>query len=86
MVAHGQPHAIGVAREHQVGPAAGGVPSDVGQRLLGNAVDDELYLGWQSREVGRNVLGHLEAELLREPVGEHSQCARQAEIVECLGS
>ena len=57
---------------------------DVAQGFLGYAVDDQLDLRGQRREVGGDVLCHLEPEPLGEPVGEHGQGAGETEIVERL--
>jgi hypothetical protein len=62
------------------------VPGDIGERLLRHAVDDQLDVWWQRGEIGSDLFGYLEAELLGEPIREHGQGAGQAEVVERLRS
>src|SRR4051795_1084224 len=85
VVAHRQDHAaISVALKGDDDAASLRVPDDVGQALLGDAVDDQLLLGSQ-REITREAPLDLEARPLGDHRAERQECALKAELVERLG-
>ena len=63
---------------------APGVAGDVGQRLLGDAVEHELGVAAEVRQAGLDVHVDLELGVLGDALAEHAQRARQAEVVERL--
>ena len=62
-----------------------GVAGDVGQRLLGDAVEHELRVGAELGQPGLDVHVDLELGVLGDALAEHAQRAGQAEVVERLG-
>ena len=77
-------HAVAV-RELELGGRHAGMAGDVRQRLLRDAIHDELGLGREHRQAGSDPLGHLEARPLGEPLTEHGQRALEPEVVQRLG-
>src|SRR3954469_19644400 len=84
VVGDAQREAVGAPLECELGVRRGGVAHDVRQRLLGDAVDHELLLARERREVAVEVRVDLEARLRAQPRAELRQRARQAELVEGL--
>ena len=72
--------------EPDLGALGLGVAGDVRQRLLGDAVEDELLVAAEVRQA-RAARGTSTVELgvLGDALAEHAQGARQAEVVERLG-
>ena len=75
---------VGVERQQHAGRL--GVPRDVGRDLLVDAIDRQVLLGRQRRQVGREAVPHLQPAVLGEAGGERDQSAAQAELVERLGT
>ena len=57
---------------------------DVGQRLLGDAVEHELVVAAELRQAGLDVDVDVELGVLGDALAEHEQRARQPEVVERL--
>ena len=70
--------------EPHVGAARLRVARDVGQRLLGDAVEHELGVAAELRQAGLDVDVDLELGVLGDALAEHPQRAGQAEVVERL--
>ena len=69
----------------QLGVLSARVAGHVGQRLLGDAVDDQLLLVSELGKMLIELLADPDARPLREPLAQDGQRADQAQVVERLG-
>ena len=82
-----RPPAAGGRRRARAGPrraCAAGVARDVRQRLLGDAVEDELGVAAERGRPGCTWTSTVELGVLGDALAQHEQRARQAEVVERL--
>ena len=85
VVGDGEHRPVGVVFESQLDRARLGVARDIGQRLLRDAVDDELLLGGERRGALQAPLDG-DAGLVAERGGQRGERALEAELLERLGA
>ena len=79
VVGHAQHDRAVLLFELDLRGAGAGVAGDVGQALLGHAIDGEILVGAQHRQVRRQRVPHAQP---REAVGERRQRAAQPELLQ----